>query len=69
MSWIDDTKELPEGVFHMNLKIVNRYQYKDPWLKAKYDMGMYHKGYFCGGSNINIKLIMCEDNIVITSIL
>ena len=29
----------------------------------------YHKGSFCGGINIDINLIMCEDKIVITSIL
>ena len=27
---------------------------------------MYHKVSFCGGSNIDIKLIMCEDKIFIT---
>ena len=28
---------------------------------------MYHKGYFCGGSNIGIKLITCKYKIVIPS--
>ena len=51
----------------MNLKLIEHYQQKDPCLKAKYDMGAHHKGYFCGGSNIIIKLITCDDNIVIIS--
>ena len=32
-------------------------------------MGTYQEGSFCEGSNININLIICEDNIVIPSIL
>ena len=36
---------------------------------AKYKDGMYHKCSFRGGSNININLITCEDNIVIPKIL
>ena len=35
--------------------------------KYKYDS--YDKGYFRGGSNININIITCEDNIVILSII
>ena len=35
----------------------------------KYKDGTYHKGSFCGLSNIDINLIMCEDKIVNTSIL
>ena len=35
----------------------------------KYKDGTYHKGSFCGGSNIDINPIMCEDKIVIKSIL
>ena len=31
----------------------------------KYKDDTYHKGSFCGGSNIDINLIMCEDKIVI----
>ena len=34
---------------------------------AKYKNGMYHKGYFSGGSNTDIKLITCNNNIVILS--
>ena len=36
---------------------------------AKYKEGTYQKGYFHGGSNIDINLITCEDNIVIASII
>ena len=34
---------------------------------ARYKNGMYHKGYFRGGSNDNLKLIMCKDRIFIPS--
>ena len=46
---------------------MQRYQWSEPSIKAKYKYGTYHKGYFCGGININIKLITCKDMIVITS--
>ena len=32
---------------------------------AKYYQGMYKNGSFCGGSNININLIICEGKIII----
>ena len=32
-----------------------------------YKNGTYHKVYFCGDSNTDIKLIMCKDYIVILS--
>ena len=32
---------------------------------AEYKDGTYHKGYFSGGSNDELKLITCEDKIVI----
>ena len=35
----------------------------------KYKDVTYHKGYFFGGINIDINLIMCEDKIDITSII
>ena len=69
LSEISDTEELPDGVFPMNLKRIDHYQWKDPFLKAKYDMGAYHKGSFCGRSNIYLKLITCEDKIFILSII
>ena len=34
---------------------------------AKYKNDMYHKGYFCGGSNDDLNLITCKDKIVIPS--
>ena len=34
---------------------------------AKHKDGTYHKGYFCGGSNINIILITSKDKTVIPS--
>ena len=33
----------------------------------KYENGTYQKKSFRGGSNIDLKLIMCKDNIVIPS--
>ena len=36
---------------------------------AKYKEGTYQKCYFRGGSNIDLSLILCEDNIVIPSML
>ena len=58
---------MPEGTFLINLKLIQKYQRKESSIIAKYKYGMYHKGYFCGGSNIYLKLIMCKDNIVILS--
>ena len=69
MSEINDTEELPEGVFRINSKTIDYYQQKDPILKAKYEMVMYQKGSFRGGSNINLNLITCKDRVVIPSIL
>ena len=60
---------MPEGTFPINLKIIDQYQQKDPILKAKYNVGTYQKRFFCGGSNIYLNLITCNDNIVILSIL
>ena len=33
----------------------------------KYNNVTYHKGYFLGGSNDNLKLIPCKDKIVVPS--
>ena len=33
----------------------------------KYKNGTYHKGYFRGGNNENLRLITCKDKIVIPS--
>ena len=69
MSEINDTEEVLESNFPINLKLIKKYQQKDPSLLAKYKEDTYQKGYFLGGSNVNRNLIMCEDNIVILSIL
>ena len=65
MSEINDTEEIPEGTFPINLKLIQIYQRLEPSIRAKYKYGRYHKGSFCGGSNIDINLIRCKDNIVI----
>ena len=44
-------------------------QRSEPSIIAKNNNGMYHKGYSCGGSNIDVRLIMCKDEIFITSII
>ena len=67
VSEINDIKELPEGTFLINLKLIQKYQRSEPIIIAKYKNGTYYKGYFCGGRNIDPKLIMCEENIVIPS--
>ena len=69
MSKINGIKELLEGVFPINLKCIDKYQRKDPFLMDKYENDIYQTGPFCGGSNINLNLITCEDNIVIPLIL
>ena len=65
MSKINDTEELTESIFPINLKLIQKYQRSEPRIIAKYNNGMYRKGYFCGGSNIDLKLIKYKDNIVI----
>ena len=49
--------------------MIEIYQRSEPIITAKYKDGTYHKGSFCGGINIDIKLITCKDKIVIPSIL
>ena len=39
----------------------------EPSIIAKYKDGTYHKGSFRGGSNIDLRLIMCKDKIIIPS--
>ena len=65
MSEINDTEEIPEGNFPINLKLIQQNQRAEPSLMAKHKYGTYHKGYFLGGSNIYLSLIMCKDNICI----
>ena len=69
MSEINNTKELPEGIFPVNLKTINHFQQKDPRLNSKYKIGAYQKGYSRGGSNIYLNFITCKDKVVITSII
>ena len=68
-SEINDTEELPEVIFLIILKLIDQYQLKNPILLAEYTMVMYQNVSFCGGSNIYLNLITCEDKIVILSIL
>ena len=41
VSQINDTEELPEVIFPINLKIIDQYQRKDPILMDKYEIGTY----------------------------
>ena len=65
MSEINYNEELPGGVFPVDIILFDQHQHKYPSLLAKYIIGIYQKGYFCGRSNININLITCEYNIFI----
>ena len=69
MSEINDIKELPEGKFTIKLKFIQKYQQAEPSIIDKYKDGTYHKDYLCGGSNIDLNLITCKDNIFIPSTL
>ena len=65
VSETNDTKELPEGTFPINFKLTQKYQQTEPSIKFEYKDGTYYKGYFCGGSNIDLNLITCKEKIVI----
>ena len=67
MSEINDIKELPEGNFPINLKLIQIYQRLEPSILAKYENGTYQEVSFCGVINIDISLIMCKDKIGIPS--
>ena len=67
MSEINEIEELPEFNFPINLILIQIYERTKRSIKAKYKDGTYHKGSFRGGSNIDIKFIMCEDKIFILS--
>ena len=69
MSEINDIEEIPEGTFPINLKLIQNHQWSEPSITAKYKDGKYHKGYFRGLSNTDLKLITCKDKIGIPSIL
>ena len=65
MSEINDIEELPEGTFPINLKLTQIYQRQEHSIISKYKTGTYQQGYFRRGSNIDLKLITCNDKIVI----
>ena len=67
VSEINNKEEIPEGNFPITLKFIQQHQRSEPSPMGKYEYGMYHKGYFCGGSNNNLSIITCVDNIVIPS--
>ena len=45
---MNDTEELPEGTFPINLKFIQKYQQTKPSIKDEYTYGTYHKGSFGG---------------------
>ena len=59
LSEINDNKETTEGNLSINLYLIQKYQRAKPSMIDKYTNGTYHKGYFCGGINIDLKLITC----------
>ena len=63
MSIINDIEELPENAFSIIFKLIQKYQRAEPSIKAKYEDGTYHRSYYCGGSNIDLKRIVCKDKI------
>ena len=67
MSEINDIEEIPEGIFSIKLKLIQKYQRLEPSITAKYKDSTYHKGSFRGGSIIDLNLITCKDKINITT--
>ena len=65
MSEINDIEELPEGTLPINLKFIKKNHWLEPSIIAKNKTGTSHKGYFRVGSNVDLKLIVCKDNIVL----
>ena len=63
VSEINDIEEVPEGIFPVNLKLINQYQCKYPILMAKYHICKYNTCSSCGGINIDLNLITCRDDI------
>ena len=64
---INNTEEITEGTFPINVKFIQKYQRAEPSLMAKYEDGTYHKGSFHGGSNKDLRLTTCKDKIIILS--
>ena len=54
VSEINDTKEIPEGTFPINLKLIQEYQGSEPSITDKYKDGTYNNGSFHGLSYILI---------------
>ena len=48
VSDINDTEEIPEGNFHINLTLIQKHQRKEPSITAKYKDGTYHNVFFMG---------------------
>ena len=67
VSEINDIEELPERSLLNNLILITKYQWLETKIIAKYKNGMYQQGSFRGGSNIDVKLIICKNNILIPS--
>ena len=67
MSEINEIKEVPEGTFPIDLKLIHRYQLAEPSLMDKYEDGTYHKGSFCGDIYEYLSLVTCKDKIVAPS--
>ena len=65
VSEINDIEDLTESNLPINLNHIDQYERKNPSLLAKYEMGTYQKGSFCGGSNIKLILITCKDKLVL----
>ena len=56
--------ELPDDVFTLYFKLIDRYQKEDPFLLEKLECPKYQKGYFRGGCN-PIKLVTYKDKVVV----
>ena len=67
MSEINDKEEIPEINFPINFKLIQQHQRLERSIMAKYKNGMYHKDYFHGVGNDNLSLIICKDQIVLSS--
>ena len=67
VSEINDTEEIPEGTYPIDLKLIQQHQQAEPILTDRYKNGKHHKGSFCGGTNVYIILITCKYKIIIIS--
>ena len=67
VSEINYIEDIPEGALLIIFQLIQKYQRAEPIITYKYKDGTYHKGYFRGDNNIDLKLITCKDNIDIPS--